>query len=393
MFLKKHLAERYTPLYLLAALGAGGMAVAFYLHLMFLTPHPASPVPTWDTLRLFWASAGAGARIGVGAAWLATLLLIVVHFILLGWNVREYRIFQRTPVYKELLHANAIFQRMAWPLTLAMSMNASFIAALLVIPGFWSVIEYIFPWAIAAFAILGIGALRLQTTILGEQLTQGGFQCEKNNNLGMMMSPFALAMISVGFSGPAAMSKSLATSLTATAFCWVFLVMAVLASLVYLLMSLRALFAQGASEDSSQTLMVGVPISTVLGIAAYRLAMLLEHQFALSIPPILILLGFLTVLTIQLMFVLFGASILLRNRMIWKALSNGPTPLSFALVCPGVGFIVTIMFLIHRALLPVVPELATLVPWLTGLVVLAQLGLLAAYANMVKHQLQPESNQ
>ena len=46
MFLKKHLGEKYTPLYLLASLGAGGMAVAFYLHLMFLTPHPKPPVPT-----------------------------------------------------------------------------------------------------------------------------------------------------------------------------------------------------------------------------------------------------------------------------------------------------------------------------------------------------------
>ncbi|WP_153110057.1 TsoY family (seleno)protein [Propionivibrio limicola] len=387
MLFKTHLAERYSPLYLLAALGAGGMAVAFYLHLMFLTPHPDSPVPTWDSLRIFWDGADSLARIGIGTAWLATLALIVLHVLLLLWNVREYRIFQRTPAYQELLQSNATFQRMAWPLTLAMSMNAGFVAALLLIPGFWSVIERIFPWAIAAFAVLGFSALRLQTSILGEQLTRGGFQCEKNNNLGMMMAPFALAMISVGSSGPAAMSKTLATSLIATALCWVFLVMAVLAALVYVLMSMRALFAQGASDDSSQTLMVGVPISTVLGIAGYRLAMMLQHHFNADIPPIVILLGFLSVLNVQLMFVLFGASILLRNRMLWKALSNGPTPLSFALVCPGVGLVVTLMFLIHRGLLPVVPELASLVPWLTALLVLAQIGLLAAYTNMVKHQL------
>lgn len=51
MFQMELLRERYTPLYLLASLGAGGMAVAFYLHLMFLTSHPDTPVPTWDMSR------------------------------------------------------------------------------------------------------------------------------------------------------------------------------------------------------------------------------------------------------------------------------------------------------------------------------------------------------
>ena len=102
--------------------------------------------------------------------------------------------------------------------------------------------------------------------------------------------------------------------------------------------------------------MVGVPIATVLGISAYRLAMMFGHHFDIAIPPVIILLGFVSVLTVQLMFVLFGASILLRNRMIWKTLSTGPTPLSFALVCPGVGFIVTLQFFLHRGLASVLPE-------------------------------------
>jgi len=378
--------EHYTPLYLLASLGAGGMAVGIYLHLMFLTPHPHTPVPTLDSLRVFWETASIWARIGAATAWISTLILVFVHLALLLWNAGEYKKLTKTPAYEMLLHSNASFQRMAWPLTLAMCMNACFVAALLTIPGFWSVIEYIFPWAISAFLILGIVALRMQSSILGKQLTQGGFECEKNNNLGMMMSPFALAMISVGFSGPAAMSESTYTVLIAAALCWLFFVMSVLSSLVYLLISMRAIFEQGTAQDSSQTLMVGVPIATVLGIAAYRLAMMLNHHFHLSIPPVLLFLGFVLVMAVQLMFILFGASILLRNEMLKNALSTGPTPLSFALVCPGVGFIVTFQFFIHRGLLAVLPEAQSLLPWATALVVLAQLGLLAAYANMVKRQ-------
>ncbi len=386
MPLMKNLGESYTPLYLLASLGAGGMAIAVYLHLMFLTPHSGIPVPTWDSLKAFWGIAGSWQRIGIGAAWITTLILVLLHLVLLAWNTREYAVFKRTNAYGALVRSNATFQRMAWPLTLAMGMNACFVVALLAIPGFWSVIEYVFPWAIAAFLALGVSALRMQASILGEQLTQGGFQCEKNNNLGMMMSPFALAMIAVGFSGPAAMSGSTVTILAAAALCSVFFVMAVLSSLVYLLMSMRAIFAQGTSQDSSQTLMVGVPIATVLGIAAYRLAMMLSHHFGVSVPSVLLFLGFTVVMAVQLMFILFGASILLRNTMLRKALSDGPTPLSFALVCPGVGFIVTFQFFVHRGLLPILPDAAAVLPVITGLVVLAQIGLLAAYGNMLSRQ-------
>ena len=386
MWLTRHSSESYTPLYLLASLGAGGMAVAVYLHLMVLTPHPVTPVPTLDSLSVFWRDAGFWERIGVGTAWSVTLVLALIHVVLLLWNVRAYKQFKATADFETLVRSNATFQRMAWPLTLAMALNAGFVAALLTIPGLWSIIEFIYPWAIAAFLAIGIAALKMQASILGEQLTQGGFACEKNNNLGMMMSPFALAMIAVGFSGPAAMSGATPTILVAAALCIAFFVMAVLSSLVFFLTAMRVIFAQGVNQDSSQTLMVGVPIATVLGIAGYRLAMMLGQHFGVAIPPILLFLGFVAIMAVQLMFILFGASILLRNEMLRKALSDGPTPLSFALVCPGVGFIVTFQFFIHRGLLAVLPQSGVVVPAITVIVVLAQIALLAAYANMVKRQ-------
>lgn len=114
--------------------------------------------------------------------------------------------------------------------------------------------------------------------------------------------------------------------------------------------------------------------------------MMLTHHFHVAIPPVVLFLGFVAIMAVQLMFILFGASILLRNEMLRKALSDGPTPPSFALVCPGVGFIVTFQFFIHRGLLAVLPGLAGLLPAITALVVLARIGLPAAYANMVKRQ-------
>ena len=41
----------YSPLYFLAALGNGGLAVSFFIYLMFMLPHPHTPIPTWEIGR------------------------------------------------------------------------------------------------------------------------------------------------------------------------------------------------------------------------------------------------------------------------------------------------------------------------------------------------------
>ncbi len=45
---KYMLRENYTPIYFLSALGAGGLAVSFFIYLMFLVPHPNVPMATFD---------------------------------------------------------------------------------------------------------------------------------------------------------------------------------------------------------------------------------------------------------------------------------------------------------------------------------------------------------
>lgn len=40
----------YQPSYWLAALGAGGLSISFFMYLMWLVPHAGSPMPTWEHL-------------------------------------------------------------------------------------------------------------------------------------------------------------------------------------------------------------------------------------------------------------------------------------------------------------------------------------------------------
>ena len=42
------LREKFSPMCFLSALGAGGLSVSFFMYLMFLVPHPNTPMATYD---------------------------------------------------------------------------------------------------------------------------------------------------------------------------------------------------------------------------------------------------------------------------------------------------------------------------------------------------------
>ena len=46
--------SNYHPSYWLAALGAGGLSVSFFMYLMWMIPHHGYPMPTWEHLKHAW---------------------------------------------------------------------------------------------------------------------------------------------------------------------------------------------------------------------------------------------------------------------------------------------------------------------------------------------------
>ena len=203
---------RYSPLYFLASLGAGGLAVSFFMYLMWLTPHPGSPIPTFATLTAAWADGDLLTRsiIAVGVAGVAAFALL--HFRLLVWNFAQRSRWMKTTAYQALKSSNAETQLLAAPLATAMSVNVGFIVGAVFVPGLWEMREFLFPFALLAFSAIGVWALRLLLDFFGRVLAKGGFDCAKNNSLGQLLGVFALSMVGVGFSASAAMSHVPAVS-------------------------------------------------------------------------------------------------------------------------------------------------------------------------------------
>lgn len=145
-------------------------------------------------------------------AYIGLILFGITHLMLLYINMRAYFAYRTTPAYTKLFSSNAEVQLMAIPLTFGMTMNVLFVFAVTIIPGLWSIIEYIFPIAIAGFIIIGFITIGMLVRYLGRLFHAGNFNMNANNNFSQLLAAFALAMTGVGLSGPAAMTHHQVTA-------------------------------------------------------------------------------------------------------------------------------------------------------------------------------------
>lgn len=335
----------FSPMHGLASLGAGGLSVSFFIWLMFLTPHPGIPVPTYESLALASAASTHGNWILVAQC--AIAIFAIIHLALLVWWLRKPSTLpqdQRLSLYAGEAHVN----RMIIPLILAMSVNVLFIVGLVFVPGLWSAREMLFPFALLALVVLLVVALHRWVSQV--KLVKSGNLSYANKGLIELLATFAFAMIAVGFSASAAMSQTPWVHTTGFVLSVITAGLAIIAGVLVMIGRVANLRQGKIAATATGSLLMAVPIATVLGIAAYRLMMANNHYFAGSIDSnavMLVLGGF---FGFQLIVFMLGIPVILRTGG-WKELVHDkPQAASFSLICPGVGIFVMGMFFVSHGL-------------------------------------------
>ncbi|WP_211369188.1 TsoY family (seleno)protein [Roseospira navarrensis] len=341
---------RYSPPYFLAALGNGGLAVSFFIYLMFLLPHPATPIPVFEDIaaalaRADWVSALVAVALA-GVLWFAWR-----HANLMVWNVRACLAARRGPAGVCAPPGAAEVSMMAAPLAGAMSINVMFVLGALFVPGLWSVVEWLFPGALVGFAAMGWLALRILTRYLARMLTEGGYSGAQTAGFGQLIATFALVMVAVGFAAPAAMSQTPAWVALGVLGSIFFLSAAGVLGVAWLVMGLRDIKEHGIAPEAAPSLWIVIPILTVGGIAAVRLS----HGFAMLWPESATQTAWLPVMavivSVQVLFGLLGWAVMTRLDYFRTYLGGERLSAhSYALICPGVAFMVFGMFFIHLGL-------------------------------------------
>lgn len=348
-------ADRYSPLYFLASVGAGGLAVSFFMYLLFWVPHPDLSVPTYEHIAAAWGAGGAAAKAGILVAMAGIAVFAALNLRSLFWNLGAFAAFRRSPAYAQLRASNAESQLLALPLALAMSVNALFILGLVFVPGLRGVIEILFPAAMAIFVAIGALALRMIGRFLGRVLAQGGaFDMSAHNSFAQLLPAFALAMTGVGLASPAALSAQPATVGAALVLSTFFGLTAALYAGLAAITALGAMLQHGTSRDSAPTLMIVIPLMTILGILAMRQDHGLHSAFGAhsdAAGHFMLLTG---LLTVQAVFLMLGLTLLGRHAYVATFVTGGAaSPGSYALVCPGVALSVMLQFWINKGLVAV----------------------------------------
>jgi hypothetical protein len=267
------------------------------------------------------------------------------------WNIKEYKAFKQTQAFTSMKNSNAEVTFMAMPLTFAMTINVCFVLGAVFVPGLWSIVEYLFPGALIGFALTGYYAIKIFMEYFSRLLTSGDFDFTSNNNLSQMISIFAFSMVAVGFAAPGAMSHHIEVNAIGIFGAIFFSSIAIMLLVIKLILGFKNMFEHGVGKEASPSLWILIPILTLLGITFIRVNFGLHHNFdhALSKSSLFTLTS--TVLALQIIFGLLGYSVMKKIGYFEEFIaSEKKSPVSFALICPGVAFMVFGMFFINFGL-------------------------------------------
>ena len=344
-------ADTWPPLYFLASVGAGGLAVTFFMWLMFWVPHPGQTVPVFEDIARAFASGGLMMQGMIVTAMLAIAVFAFFNIKLYFWNLGQMVKFKKTEGYTKLMATNAESQMAAFPLATAMLINAGFVLGLVFVPGLWSVVEYLFPLAIVAFLAVGYIALRQLGAFYGRIFGQGGFNTAANNNFGQALPAFALAMTGVGISASAALSTNTVTAGVALVISTFFFVAATLIAMIAISQGIRDMMQHGASIDTAPTLTIVVPLITILGILTLRQSHGMHVHFGAHAGKGDMLVLLTQFVSVQLLFLGLGWAVLSRQGYFQRFIAGADSSVgSYALVCPGVAMSVMLQFWINKGL-------------------------------------------
>jgi hypothetical protein len=345
-------ADRYSPLYFLASLGAGGLAVTFFMYLMFWVPHPGQPVPVFEDIAAAWATGGTALKIAIAAAVTGIAGFAILNVKSLVWNLRQMQAFRRTEAYTKLRSSNAETQLLALPLALAMAVNVGFILGLVFVPGLWGAVEYLFPLAMVAFLAIAALAFAQIGRFLGRILSEGGiFDVTANNSFAQLLPAFALSMVAVGLSAPAALSTTPAVVGLSLILSGALGTVAALYAIVAAITAFTSMLQHGTARESGPTLLIVVPLLTVLGIMWLRQSHGLHTTLGAHVEAAATFMTLTKILAVQLAFAALGLLVLRRQGYAKAFLTgDGNSPGAYALVCPGVALSVMTHFWVNKGL-------------------------------------------
>jgi hypothetical protein len=328
--------KEFSPLHFLAAMGAGGIAVAPFAIMQYTIPHPKGLITQTQMANVVdnshhFLSQWIGVFEGV------MIVFAIIHLILSALFYSKYFKAKANNAY-DAMEKN--------PLTNA-TLLGPFLAIAMTFNVFIGVVRYFVPWMQENFQALMLPSLIAWLALLIAnlfrvmQLLRFNFTHEfdlSKAHFGWMLFPFSLGMTSVVGSGIAALAKNPQIANIAAFGTSVGLMGASFLLIGKLITLFQVHYEKPGLPDRTflPSLLAVVPILTVLGIASYRLAHYAEVQLGFHmnwVGPVIVGLTF----AFQTFYLLFGL-VILKSYLFNEFRKSDYYPSQWALVCPFIAW-------------------------------------------------------
>lgn len=269
--------KNFNPLSFLAALGAGGIAVAPFVFFQYIVPH-GKGLTNLDQVLSHGTQSGNTVFYG----FLIAIMVIfgLLHLVLTGKLVSDIVAYKRTADFKNYIGDP---QRNTSILAMFTSLGMTFNVFIGVIRFFTPALQQNFQAlmlpALIAWAVLWLFLMRTEINIL-KSAFQKDFDLSKLG-FGWLLHPFALGMVTVAGTGIAAMAKDHTIANTAAFMTFISGSMGMFLLLVKLVSVFMSHFSMKGMPERQflPSFLIVIPITTLYAIALFRLGHFFEHQF------------------------------------------------------------------------------------------------------------------
>ena len=351
---KRNLGERYTPLFFLNACAAGGLALIFLLYLSRLSDHNAPSILSFLVLRNLITSGGGIPLVVTGLCGAGFLFFAYEYVQLLLWNVRHYKLWQRTAAFTPFQNGPHQAMLAAIPLSFSLGLHLLCLAAGIFVPTIFEYSDFLSPLAFIALGFLVYQTGMISFSSLLKPLLQEGQEGTTPplpHPFGLALCLLAFAMIGLDFSTLALFSHTVFTALIGT-----FGTLFCLLSMAFIIIgpglpSLRRGLMAGPTAERFHVLLLLLCLAGLSVLDLYRLQLCMIHSFSGADDPIgTFLLWSLAFLSLGLIALLACAT--LPNREALRAMLTGKTfsAGAYSLVLACLSILVTGEFLINDAL-------------------------------------------
>ncbi len=266
----------FNPLTFLAALGAGGIAVAPFVYFQYITPHGKGLI-SWSELM----SNASGMSTSLFYAMQAIMVVFgTLHFVLTGILLKDLSSWVKTNSYKEFINDPLKNAGILAPfISIAMSMNVFIGVIRFFIPSLQENFQSLMLPALIFWSIIWIWLMKTEIKLLKISFTKD-FDVNKIS-FGWLLHPFALGMVTVSGMGIAAMAKDPTVATTAAFMGVISGTMGLFLFLVKVISIFKSHFTQNGIPERQflPSFLIVIPIMTLFAISVFRLGHFFEHQF------------------------------------------------------------------------------------------------------------------